>query len=144
MVQYRTEYLRNPDPAAASKLVNYVARGDVGRVERAAGVRATATDVDGFQRVAMNAEMTRLHSFTFLEDRSPEELTDGIRSILQERLSGTYLVGVDTANEGNNHLHVAEAGTQEELYMDRDDIAALREAVGERFDEDLADQQVRA
>ena len=144
MVQYRTEYRRDPGPAEASKLVNYVARGDVGRVERAAGVRATAADVDGFQRVATNAEMTRLHSFTFLEDRSPEALTDGIRNILQKHLNGSYLVGVDTDNEGNNHLHIAEAGDREELFMDRDDIAALREAVGERFGEDLADQQVRA
>ena len=144
MVQYRTEYQRNPDPADAAKLANYVARGDVGRVERAAGVRATPADVDGFQRVATNAEMTRLHSFTFLENRPPEELTTGVRDVLQERLSGTYLVGVDVANDGNNHLHVAEAGDREELFMDRTDIAEFREAVGNQFDEDLADRQVRA
>ena len=144
MVQYRTEYQRNPDPADAAKLANYVARGDVGRVERAAGVRATPADVDGFQLVATNAEMTRLHSFTFLKNRAPEELTTGIRDVLQERLNGTYLVGVDVANDGNNHLHVAEAGDREELYMDRTDIVEFREAVGERFDEDLADRQVRA
>jgi|GEM_PF-6932010 hypothetical protein len=144
MVQYRTEYQRNPGPADAAKLANYVARGDVGRVERAAGVRATPADVDGFQRIATNAEMTRLHSFTFLEDRTPEELTAGVRDVLQERLDGTYLVGVDVANDGNNHLHVAEAGDREELFMDRADIAEFREAIGERFDEDLADRQVRA
>ena len=144
MVQYRTEYRRNPRPSDAAKLVNYVARGDVGRVERAAGVRATPADVDGFQRVATNAEMTRIHSFTFLEDRAPENLTDGIRSVLRDHLSGSYLVGVDIENDGNNHLHVAEAGNREALFMDRDDIAAFREAVGERFGEDLADRQVRA
>jgi hypothetical protein len=144
MVQYRTEYRRDPGPAEAAKLVNYVARGDVGHVERAAGVQATTADIDGFQRVAVNAEMTRLHSFTFLDDRSPEELTAGVRSILQDHLDGTYLVGVDIANEGNNHLHVAEAGDREELFMDRNDIATLRETVGERFGEDLADRQVRA
>ena len=144
MVQYRTEYQRNPDPADAAKLVNYVARGDVGRVERAAGVRATPADIDGFQRVATNAEMTRLHSFTFLENRPPEELTTGVRDVLQERLNGTYLVGVDVANDGNNHLHVAEAGDREELFMDRTDIAEFREAVGNQFDEDLADREVRA
>jgi len=107
-------------------------------------VRATPADVDGFQRIATNAEMTRLHSFTFLEDRTPEELTAGVRDVLQERLDGTYLVGVDVANDGNNHLHVAEAGDREELFMDRADIAEFREAIGERFDEDLADRQVRA
>ena len=144
MVQYRTEYQRNPGPAAAAKLTNYVARGEVGRVERAAGVQATGADVDGFQRVATNAEMTRLHSFTFLEDRTPEELTDGIRSVLRDRLDGSYLVGVDIENDGNNHLHIAEAGNQDDLYMNQDDIAALRQAVGEQFDEDLADRQVRA
>lgn len=144
MVQYRTEYHRNPGPADAAKLTNYVARGDVGRVERTTGVRATSTDIDGFQRVAANAEMTRLHSFTFLEDRAPEELTTGIRDVLQDRLKGTYLIGVDVANAGNNHLHVAEAGDRDELFMDRDDIATLREAVAECFDEDLADRQVRA
>ena len=144
MVQYRTEYQRNPGPADAAKLANYVARGDVGRVERAAGVRATPADVDGFQRVATNAEMTRLHSFTFLENRAPEELATGIRDVLQERLNGTYIVGVDVANDGNNHLHIAEAGDREELFMDRTDIAEFREAVGNQFDEDIADRQVQA
>lgn len=110
MVQYRTEYQRNPGPAAAAKLTNYVARGEVGRVERAAGMQATDADVEGFQRVATNAEMTRLHSFTFLEDRTPEELTDGIRSVLRDYLDGSYLVGVNIENDGNNHLHIAQAG----------------------------------
>ena len=144
MVQYRTEYQRNPEPADAARLVNYVARGDVSRVERAVGVHATSDDIDAFQRIAATAGMTRLHSFTFLENRAPEEITNKIRSALQEHLDGTYLVGVDTENDGNNHLHVAEAGDREELFMNREDIAMFRETVGQYFNEDLADQQVQA
>lgn len=143
MVQYRTSYRQNPSAADAGKLINYCARGDVGRVERAAGVTATKSDIDGFQRLASNAELCRMHSFTFAENYSPKELTNRVRDTLKDHLDGSYLVGVDV-NDGNNHIHVAQAGSWDEVYFDQQDIADIREAVADQVGETVAAKQVKA
>lgn len=144
MVQYRTGYRQNPGGQEAGMLTNYVCRGDVGRVERASGVTASSGDVDAFEALASGSDLARLHSFAFAEDRAPDVLASEVRGVIADHLDGSYLVGVDVESEGNNHLHVAQAGDWDEVYMDHEDIAAIRSDVADAVGESVAANQVVA
>lgn len=145
MVQYRTEYRQNPGSVQAAKLTNYVARGDdVAVVVRPSGVEASADYIDNFQDHASRSDLCRLHSFAFAENRSPDELISACRREIGDRLDGQYLISVDANTDGNNHIHVAQAGDWGDVYMDNRDIADIREAVAGQVGETVAANQVKA
>lgn len=143
MVQYRTTYRANPSGKEAGQLTNYACRGgDVSRVERAGGFSATAADVDAFEKLIPGNDLARMHSFSFAENRQVDELANKVRGAIDDNIEGQYLIGVDT--EGNNHVHVAEVGDWDDVYMTREDIDAIRSDVADAVGESVAANQVKA
>jgi len=135
-MNYRTNYVRNPGPEAAARLVNYI-QGPV--VYRGAGIPASEADLSRFQTFVAGSAMSRHHVFAFANIYEPEELAIRLTRPLRRELGGTFVLGIHTETENSNHVHVAEAGTSQECEMDADDIDRVRQAVAAQVPESIGD-----
>lgn len=133
-MNYRTNYIRHPDPEAAAKLVNYI-RGPV--IRRGAGIPASEADLSRFQTLISESAMSRHHVFAFVNEYDPEDLADRITQPLRDELDGTFIFGIHTETDNSNHVHVAEAGSRRECEMDATDINRVRQAVARQVPESI-------
>jgi hypothetical protein len=137
-MNYKTNYQRDPDGAAAAKLVNYVS-GSAAVIRRGAGRAATDVDLERFQVLITESELSRHHTFAFANEYEPEWLAEQVGASLREELSGTFIFGVHTDTDNSNHIHVAEAGTSRECFMDADDIDRVRQGIAARLPESIGE-----
>ena len=137
-MNYQTKYRSNPNKVLAQNLIEYV-DGD-GMTFAPTGVESSQRQLDGFRDFAAKSEMMRFHTVSFSEDHSVDELLDGVRQIVHEELDGEIEIGIHVSNQGNNHIHLAQAGDYSELYMDRDDIKRVRVALADQFDESIGNK----
>jgi|AntDeeMetagen681_2_1112603.scaffolds.fasta_scaffold09844_2 hypothetical protein len=136
-MNYETTYRRDPDPAAAAKFVNYL-RGGSSIIRRGAGPPATDADLDRFRELVADSEVSRHHVFAFTENYDAEWLADQVADPLRDQLGGTFMLGVHTDTD-HNHVHVAQAGREEECFMDRDDLDRVRRSVASQVSEPLGE-----
>ena len=83
--------------------------------------------------------MARFHTISFGSDHSVEELAEGAQRVAKEELGGEIEVGIHDSNPNHNHIHIAEAGDYDDLYMDRSDIDRVRSALADEFGESIGD-----
>jgi hypothetical protein len=135
-MNFHTQYQRDPTAEQAEDLVEYLAK-DVGRggfvVDRAG--RVEKDRVEAFAMAATRKEMVRQHSAAFANEHDLDALAAAGREISREHLEGNWLVGIHTSNTGNPHIHIAQAGSEDELWMDTDDIRQIRSDLATRLGE---------
>lgn len=136
-MNYKTNYQRDPTGAEAAQLVKYV-RQSSGVVRRGAGVPATDDDLDRFEVLVSESELSRHHVFAFADEYPAADLADRVAGSLREELEGTFVFGIHTDTE-HNHVHVAQAGRERECFMDADDIDRVRQAVAAQVPESIGD-----
>ena len=139
-MNYHTQYDRAPDQGLATDLVDYLTK-DIGRggviVDRAGQVDEDRAE--SFAGAATRQEMVRQHTAAFSEEHDVDDLADAARDVAREHLDGMWVAGIHVSNPGNPHIHIAEAGGEDELWMDRQDIEALRSDLAGRLGEPYGD-----
>ncbi|WP_227379286.1 hypothetical protein [Haladaptatus halobius] len=120
------------------RIVNYVS-GSAAVIRRGAGIAATDADLKRFQVLITESDFSRHHTFAFANEYEPEWLANQVAESLREELGGTFIFGVYTDTDNSNHIHVAEAGTSHECFMDSDDIDRVRQGIAARLPESIGD-----
>ena len=131
MVYYRSKPVSNPNGRDAHKLVNYVA-GNATRVVTNAGVEATDHDLTTFAEYASQVDQQRLHTISFHDVHDVAELVDRARAIGEE-LDGAWLAGVHVPDDGNPHIHIAEAGDYAAVNRGPPGLDDVRERIASEF-----------
>ncbi|MFB6253060.1 MAG: hypothetical protein ABEI06_00455 [Halobacteriaceae archaeon] len=135
-MKFHTQYRRNPSREQARNLTEYIAndrhRGGI-VVDRAGEI--TDEDINGFALYASRCHLIRLHTATFRETYEPKMLANTGRAVARNYLDGLWLVGVHVSNPENPHIHIAQAGTTQEVWMDPADIREVRSAIADRVGE---------
>ncbi len=136
-MNYDASHESNPGPGTAARLVNYATQNGTATVVDPRGMPVGETDVDRFRATVTEADSSALHSFAFADEHDPDDLVAAVREPLSEHLDGTYLIGVHEDTD-KPHLHVAECGSREDLYLPASKIAqfapAVAAAVGETIE----------
>lgn len=139
-MNFHTQYHRNPTAEQSDDLVEYLAK-DVGRggfvVDRAG--RVGEQRIKAFAKAATRQEMIRQHTAAFADEHDLEDLAGAARDVAREHLEGNWLVGIHTSNPGNPHVHIAQTGSEDELWMDTADIRELRSDLANRVGEPYGD-----
>lgn len=130
-MNYDVTAVWQPDAGEVGDMVDYLA--DDGRVSTASGLDADGAAIEGFIEVGDGSTLSRLHSFGFSEDWDPDDLADAAGGLARNHLDGEVLVGVHTANDGHNHVHIAEVGSRSECWMETSDIHRVRSDMADRF-----------
>lgn len=135
-MNYHTEYTRDTG-GIAGDLADYVAKDGiaVGR----SGEVLTRSEVEDFAAAAEREDMVRQHSAAFANEHDLDELADAARAVAREQLSGQWVVGVHNSNPGNPHVHIAQAGSTADCWMDGSDITAFRDDLASRLGESIGE-----
>lgn len=123
-MNYDPSHVANPGMGAAARLVGYVSQGGDAKVVDSRGVSVSEDELLGFRASAAQSDSTAMHSFSFADDHDPDELLDAAHETLPDHLDGEYLIGVHEDTD-KAHLHIAEAGTRDELYHPATAVTAL-------------------
>lgn len=135
-MNYHANFESHPRAEAAGKLVNYVSAGGDARVVDPRGMDVSEQALDDFRARTIGAESSGMHSFSFSDEHDPDELIEAARETLPDHLDGDYLIGVHE-DTGKAHLHVAEAGSRDELYQPRDEMMDFRSDVADSVEETI-------
>lgn len=119
--------------ALAEYTVKDHARG--GAAKMPSGHSIDADDLQGWASWASRQDMIRSYSAAFSDKHEIGELVTAASSVAKEQLQGEWILGIHTSNSGNAHIHIAQAGTESQLYLDENDIERLRRDLAEKMGE---------
>lgn len=141
-MNYDPSHVMNPGPGAAARLLNYVSQNGQARVVSPRGMPVGDDELRRFRALVTESDSSAMHSFAFADEHDPDQLVDSIREPLADHLDGNYLIGVHT-DTGKSHLHIAECGSRDDLYLPSSKIAefapAVAESVGETIEIEVGD-----
>lgn len=135
-MNYHTQYTRDTG-AIAGDLADYL--GKDGVVVGRSGEVLTPQEVDDFAAAAEREQMVRQHSAAFADEHDPDDLANAARAVAREQLGGQWAVGIHSSNPGNAHIHIAQAGSTADCWMDESDITAFRDALASRLGESIGE-----
>ena len=136
-MNFHTQYQRAPNFEDAMALAEYTVkdRNRGGIAQLPSGHSVDNADLQGWASWASRQDMIRSYSAAFSEEYEVSRLANTASNVAKEQLEGEWIIGIHTSNSGNAHVHIAQAGTEQQLYMDRQEIDRLRTDLAEKMGE---------
>lgn len=136
-MNFHTQYKRSPNFDDALALAEYTVKDQTrgGAAKMPSGHSVDDDDLQGWASWASRQDMIRSYSAAFSEEYEVSELATAASSLAKEQLQGEWILGVHTSNSGNAHIHIAQAGTESQLFMDGNDIERLRRDLATKMGE---------